>query len=413
MRKAMGRLPEAWRQAGYIWLISRGALFLLAPLAYLTLSRVDPVNLDVPPNVNTALTDTMTGIGHYFFDIWAKWDAVWYLQIAHQGYSADDNSTAFFPLYPLLITVVRPIFGGNGVLAGIFISLLCCLVAFYFLYKLVEIDFNSSVARRAVLYLAVFPTSFFFQSIYSESLFLVLTIGCLYLARQREYMLAGALGTLATLTRSAGLLLLLPLLIIYLHDRNWSWRRVRWDMLFLLLVPLGLGLWMLYLGIRFGNPWLFSQAQGNWLRQFSMPFGPLGGLWKGMVEAYKGMDTILLTKDRIYWPVDFDPRLWATYNVMNLLFTLPFLGLAAAAFKRLPLAYSIYSLAVLLLPLSFPSVFVPLFSMPRFVLAAFPLFILMAIWGEEHPWFDKLTMMFSLTFLGLLSAKFVTWTWVA
>jgi 4-amino-4-deoxy-L-arabinose transferase-like glycosyltransferase len=412
VQRITSRLPEAWREAGFIFLITRGALFLLAPLAYLTMPRVDPMFLDVPPKVDTSLTDTFTGLGHYIFDIWARWDSVWYLEIAHHGYSAHDSTTAFFPLYPLLLAAFRPLFAGNGVVTGILISLLCCLIAFYLLYRLVEIDFGGKVARRAVLYLAVFPTSFFFQTVYSESLFLALTIGCLYLARRKEYLLAGVLGGLATLTRSAGLLLLLPLLIMYVQDTGFNWRRIL-DAMFLVLVPLGLALWMLYLGIRFGDPWLFQKAQSNWLRQFSLPFGPLGGLWSGVVAAYNGMSTVLTSKDINYMPVDLDPRLWATYNVMNLLFTIPFLGLAIAAFRRLPLAYSVYSLAVLLLPLSIPSTYVPLLSMPRFVLAAFPLFILMAIWGEKHPWFDKLVMVCSLTFLGVLTAKFVVWTWVA
>ncbi|MCL6107188.1 MAG: glycosyltransferase family 39 protein [Actinobacteria bacterium] len=411
MRNSGSRL-QAWREAGFIFLLTRGALFLLAPLAYLTLPRVDPAYLSVPPKIDTALTNTMTGFGHYLFDIWARWDSVWYLEIAHHGYSATNGSAAFFPLYPLLIAVFKPAFGGNGVVAGILISLASCLVAFYLLFRLVEIDFGAGVARRAVLYLAVFPTSFYFQAIYSESLFLALTIGCIYLARRRQYLFAGALGLLATLTRSAGLVLILPLALMYMHDRGWNWRRIKGNWIFIMLVPLGLGIWMLYLYVKFGDPWLFSEAQSNWLRQVNA-LGPIGGLWNGIDAAFQGIKTILSSSDINYSPIDLDPRLWPANNVMNLAFTLPFLGLAVAAFRRLSPAYAAYGLASLLLPLSLPSAFVPLLSMPRFVLAAFPLFILLALWGEEKPWFDRLLMVLSLTFLGLLTAKFVVWTWVA
>lgn len=405
------RLPEPWRQAGLIFFVTRGALFLMAPLAYLTLPRVEPARLDIPPLVKPELTDTFSGLGHYFIDIWARWDSVWFLLIADEGYARGDNSTAFFPLYPLLIAAVKPLFLGNGVLAGMCISLACCLVAFYLLYRLVELDFDSGVAQRSVLYLAIFPTSFFFQAIYSESLFLALTIGCLYLARRRELALACILGALATLTRSAGLLVLVPLAIMYLKDREWDWRSLRPDALYLLLVPLGLGVWMLYLYLKFGDPWLFTQAQHYWLREFTFP---LEGLYQGFKATISGIDKVVSTPDASYFPIiDRDPRLWATYDIMNFGFAITFLGLSIAAFWRLPLAYASYALVVLLLPLSYPSSTVPLFSMPRFVLTAFPVFILLALWGKERRWVDLTVTVTSLVFLGLLAAKFVTWTWVA
>lgn len=405
------RLPRQLREAGLIFLITRVPLFLMAPLAYLTLPKIDPANLDFPPLVDHRLTDTFTGLPHYFIDIWAKWDSVWYLQIAQYGYSANDSSTAFFPLYPFLIAVVKPLFLGNGVLAGMFISLACCLGAFYLFYLLVEMDFSREVARRAVFYLAIFPTAFFFQTVYSESLFLLLTIGCLYAARRNEYVLAGIAGMLATLTRSPGLLLLVPLGIMYLRDRGWAWRRINGDAVGLALVPVGLGVWMLYLWLRFGDPLLFTSAQGNWLREFTWP---LGGLWQGSVEAWHGLGDVLATGDRSYWPVvDRDPRLWATYNIMNFVFTVGFIGLGIAAIKRLPVHYVAYIFAVLLLPLCYPSTYVPLFSLPRFILTAFPVFILLAIWGERNRWADMLITVTSVALLGFFVAKFVVWTWVA
>ncbi|MHB9111778.1 MAG: mannosyltransferase family protein [Thermoleophilia bacterium] len=417
------RLPEQLREAGLIFLITRGALFLMAPLAYLSLPKIDPISQDFPPLVDHRLSDAFTGIPHYLFDIWAKWDSVWFLQIAQYGYAADDNSTAFFPLYPLLIAVFKPLFFGHGVLAGIFISLACCLGAFYLFFLLVEIDFGRDVARRSVFYLAIFPTSLFFQTIYSESLFLLLTIGCLYAARRNEFILAGIAGALATLTRSPGLLLLVPLVIMYAQSRGWDWRpgswdlrQVRWDAVGLLLVPLGLGVWMLYLGVRFGDPLLFTSSQGNWLREFIWPWqgGPLTGLWRGFREAWNGMGDILSTTDQLFWPVtDRDPRLWATYNIMNFIFTAGFIGLGVAAIKRLPSYYVAYIFAVLLLPLCTPSTYVPLFSMPRFVLTAFPAFILLALWGERNRWVDMLITVISLALLGFFTAKFVVWTWVS
>jgi hypothetical protein len=405
------RLPQALREAGLIFLITRGALFLMAPLAYLTLPKVDPAGLDEAPFLRPELTDTLGGLAHYIFDIWARWDAVWYLEIAAHGYSSQNFSTAFFPLYPLLIVIFKPLFAGNGVLAGIFVSLGCCLAAFYFLYRLVEMDYDREVAGKAVFYLAIFPTSFFFQTIYSESLFLALSIGCLLAARRRDYVIAGIAGALATLTRSAGLLLLLPLLIMYMQERDWQLREVGWDVLHLLLLPVGLGAWMLFLGIRFGDPFIFTEAQSFWLREFT---GPLTGLWEGLKAALRGVGTLLDTPDDLFWPVvDRDSRLWATYDIINFGFTATFLGLCAAAFRRLPLAYASYALLVVLFPLSYASSTVPLFSLPRILMTAFPVFILLAVWGVRNRWLDMTVTVASLAFLGFFTAKFVVWTWVA
>ena len=405
------RLPEPLREVGLIFLISRGVLFLLAPFAYLTLPKIDPAIQQQRANLMPRVTETLTGLPHYLFDIWAKWDAVWYLQIAHQGYRVDDFSTAFFPLYPLLVAVIKPLFLGNGVIAGIVLSLACCFGAFYYLYKLLELDFDAGTARKALFYIAIFPTTFFFQTIYTESLFLLLTVLCFYAARRQMYLYASIAGALATLTRSAGLLLIAPLAVMYLRERDWRLTRVRPDVIFLLLIPLGLMSYMLFLDISFGDPWLFSSAQSFWSRSFT---GPIGGIYYGFKAAFWGMDAIISTPDTTYWlpVVDQDPRLWATYDVINLLFTLPFLMFSVIAYWRLPLHYALYALLLMLMPLSYPSS-VPLMSMPRFILTVFPLFILLAMWGREHAWVDKLITISSLVFLGFFASKFVVWTWVA
>jgi Gpi18-like mannosyltransferase len=405
------RLSEPLREAGLIFLISRGALFLLAPLAYLSLPKIDPSIQWQSPNVMPRITETLSGLPHYLVDIWARWDVVWYLQIAEQGYQADDFSAAFFPLYPLLIAIIKPLFFGNGLLAGMTISLVCCFGAFYYLYKLLELDFDAGIARKTVFFIAIFPTTFYLQAVYTESLFLFLTVFCFYAARRNLFLVACIAGALATLTRSAGLILVVPLAIMYMSEREWKLNRVRPDIIYLLLVPLGLIAYMLFLDIKFGDPWLFSSAQSFWSRDFT---GPIGGIYNGIKAAFWGMDSIVNTPDTTYWlPVmDNDPRVWAVYDVINLLFLVPALVISIVAFWKLPLHYALYALLLLVMPLSYPSS-IPLMSIPRFILTIFPLFILLAIWARERPWFDKTVTMTSLLLLGLFLSKFVIWTWVA
>jgi hypothetical protein len=150
---------------------------------------------------------------HHVFTAWERHDALWFLRIAADGYRADDGSGAFFPLYPLLTRAVGTALGGHWLLGAYVVSNVALVVALTVLYRLTERELSDLAARRTVLYLAVFPTAFFLYAPYTESLFLALVLGSLYAARRSAWLLAGGLGALAALTRSTGLLLVLPLVV--------------------------------------------------------------------------------------------------------------------------------------------------------------------------------------------------------
>ena len=138
------------------------------------------------------------------FNPWAHWDGVWYIKIATSGYADADGSTAFFPLFPMLLRYVGVLLDGNLLITGIVISLLCYAGCVWLLYRLVRRDFDDELASRAVIYLAIGPLSFFLQAVYTESLFLLLSLACFVFAREGRWRLAGVMGLLATLTRSTG-----------------------------------------------------------------------------------------------------------------------------------------------------------------------------------------------------------------
>jgi Gpi18-like mannosyltransferase len=163
-------------------------------------------------------------LGH-LLNPWAHWDGVWYIKIATGGYADSDGSTAFFPLFPMLLRYVGLVFRGNLVITGVVISLVCYAGCVWLLYRLVRSDFDDEVASRAVVYLAIGPLSFFLQAVYTESLFLVLTLACFVFAREGHWRLAGIMGLLATLTRSTGVLLLVPMAYYYYERRGWKLRR--------------------------------------------------------------------------------------------------------------------------------------------------------------------------------------------
>src|SRR5260370_26846595 len=149
--------------------------------------------------------------------MWANFDSGFYITLAAGGYGGGDtlhgmSNWGFYPLYPLLIHVFTLPFAAYpkaGLLAGIAISNISALVALVYLYKLSMREFNSSIAARTVLYLMLFPMSFYLSAVYPEALFMALVISCIYYARMQRWWLAGFLGGLAALTRPQGVLMVI------------------------------------------------------------------------------------------------------------------------------------------------------------------------------------------------------------
>ena len=151
---------------------------------------------------------------------------MWYIKIATSGYADGDGSTAFFPLFPMLLRYVGVV-ARTATCSSPASSSRCsatpgrsgCSGAWS------QQDFDESLASRAVIYLAIGPLSFFLQAVYTESLFLLLTLACFVFAREGRWRLAGVMGLLATLTRSTGVLLLIPMAYYYYERRGWKPRR--------------------------------------------------------------------------------------------------------------------------------------------------------------------------------------------
>ena len=227
-------------------------------------------------------TALLSGAPGRWLNAWADWDGQWYVRIAREGYRAR-VSAAFFPLYPLLLRVLSPLVAHSYVVVGVALSLACYVAAMVVLYRLVTIDYGDRVASWTVVFASVFPTSFFFQAVYTESIFLLTTVTCLYFARRERWLLAGLAGFLAALTRNTGILVLLPMALFYLSARGWRLRQLDRRLAFFALVPAGLALWMVYLLAKFGDPLAFSRAQDYWHRHLSTPWTTIDlGVRKGI-----------------------------------------------------------------------------------------------------------------------------------
>jgi len=418
------RDSEAVRAAVRIGLSSRVAVLLVAIFAALSfgpasggLARENADRFDEPA-LTHALADPLLAP-------LARWDSVWYLRIADSGYGgnaslrsghgpllAHDSTprAAFFPLYPVLVRGVGTAFGGSHaalLVAAYLVSLAAFIAALVLLHRLTELELGRRLARPVLLLLAVFPAAVYFGAPYSESLFLLLAVGAFYAARTGRWAWAGACAGLASGTRSAGLLLLLPLALIWWGSRP---RRSR-DAAWLLLAPLGIVAYAAWLGLVEGDALRFLDVQEAWSRELTVP---LAGAWDGFVAAVDGVRQLASgSRSPVYFEVAAgDPFRIAAINVM-LFATLVFAVVACVGvLRRLPRPYGVWVAASLVLPLSFPVTPQPLMSLPRFVSVLFPIFMWLAIVCEERRVTD-LVAAASAVGLGLFTAQYASWHWIS
>jgi len=330
---------------------------------------------------------------------WNHWDAANYVRIAQFGYQTPYD-VAFFPLFPLLIAAFAHVLGSwSYLLVGTIISNAALLGALFVIYQLAVEAGGEQVAQRTLLYLCIFPTAFYFFAPYNESLFLLLTASAFLAMRQQRWWLAGLLGLLAALTRSAGILLVIPYMVELWTTRE-SITASRQNMLFrilpILLIPLGTALYAIYCWHISGNPLDFIAVQSHWGRHTTWPWQ---GIWQSLTE--------------IFWYQPFG-SFNEVHNLLDLSATLAFIALAIVGKNKLRASYSFWmGLALLYMILSPATVALdPLESNQRFVLEMFPAFITLSMLGIKHPRLHQAIMLAFPTLLATLSILFIMNRWM-
>jgi len=284
-------------------------------------------------------------------DVWARWDSDWYLRIAESGYRWPSSTPAFFPGYPALVAGLGRVLGDRFLLAGLVVSLTACAASFVLLHRLVRERLGGRDADRTVLYLALFPTSFFLGAVYGESLFLLLAIATFVLAERGRLGWAAVVAGLALLTRAQGVALL-PALAVF------AWRSERRARsLALLAVPVAMFLaFPLTLEVWIGHGLAFLDAQRIWDRSLA-PLGPLGGLVQAIGEG----------------------------DLVGPILAAAMLALGVLAWRVLGAPYGLYAIVALALPMAVPSERLGgLYSFPRFALVAFPCLAALAVLGRDR-----------------------------
>ena len=348
-------------------------------------------------------------IGDLVFGTFAQWDAGWFVHIAENGYDSR-QAAAFFPLYPLVVRGVAVV-TGSTVVAGVLVSLVSAGAAAVVLARLARPLLGGRGARESVLLLALYPVAFVLTAVYSDGLFLALSAGSFLAAVQRRSVLAGVLGALAVATRALGLALL-PALVLLLWPRKRSLGGFA-RLTPLLLLPAALGAFALYLDYRLGDWNAFVDAQSDFWQRHTPTLGPLGGLWEAADDAYHGSAQLLLHLPRTGEGAydRFDQI--AVWYVLHFLILLAAFALTWVAWRRLGAAYGLYSLTTLVVVLSNTSTWFALQSLPRFLLADFPLFLALASLTLDRPRARQVVLCGFAAVGGVAAVAFARHAWVA
>jgi mannosyltransferase PIG-V len=403
--QATPALRAAWR----IFWPTRTAVVLVAVFAALSfgpaqggLAAENAAKFDVPQLTHAVADPLLAPL--------ARWDAVWYLHVADSGYGESETQAAFFPLYPLLVRGLATPFGGSPaalLIAAYAVALGAFLAALTLLHRLVVLELGHRIAEPTLLLLAVFPAALYFGAPYAESLFLLLSVAAFYAARTGRWAAAGACAAAAAATRNSGVLLMLPLALLWWSSRERDPRAGAW----ILLAPLGLAAFALYLGLAEGDALRFAHAHEAWYRELKLP---VVGAWDALVAAWDGLRQVVSNQREVVYfhRAGGDPIRVGALNLM--LFGSLVFGVAACvgAFRRLPLAYGAWVAISLLLPLSEPASPEPLMSLPRFLAVTFPIFMWLALWCEERGATARVAACSAIG-LGLFTAQFATWHWIS
>ncbi len=317
-----------------------------------------------------------------FLSSWAQWDGGHFINIARFGYF-NPQEYAFFPVMPNLIRFASFFTFGNLPLAGLLVSNISFLLFLIFFHKLVNQKFGPKIANTSVFTLLTFPTAFFEVAVYSESIFLLLACLTFYLLENKKLLAAAVVSSLATATRLVGVFLIIPFITSLLSLRSAGWRRSN-----LLLLPLsisGLFLYSLYLYLKFGDPFYFSTVESIWHRSYVNPLSTI----------YSYLTINIFNK-----PFN---------DYLDIAATIGFIMILALGFRKIPKAWWLYSFLVVLVPASSGT----LTSMPRYVLSAFPVFILIGIYLKDRVVLKTIVWAIFLVMQVALAIMFVNGFWTA
>ncbi|MBI3964285.1 MAG: hypothetical protein HY329_01515 [Chloroflexi bacterium] len=355
-----------------------------------TLLLVAVISLSITPNPLDPAT--FHGLLQKTLKAWTNWDAEWYLRIARDGYlyaPGQYSNVVFFPLLPLLMRFGAWLLGQENVagwvVSGIAITNLALIVAAAYLIALMRLDFDEAIARRAAVYLLIFPTSFFLSAVYADALLLLGCVAAFYHARRGQWWVAGAFGAAAALSRPHGVFVAPPLAFEYLAQRRFDPRQIRPDVLALGLVPAGMLSYLGFLGWRFGNPLAFLDSYSAWGRSTGTP-------WETMAQYFAQP----LVVHGNY------------HSLVDLGFTALFVTLVALSWRYVRPSQALFGTVLLLVMISSGTIA----SLMRYGLTLYPAFVVLALAGRSTS-FDRGYFVWATGLGSLFLMMYLRSYWVA
>ncbi|MBP2628647.1 MAG: hypothetical protein H6Q68_3358 [Firmicutes bacterium] len=323
-----------------------------------------------------------------YIEKFIKWDAHWYTYIVGYGYNA--KSIVFFPSIIVFMKMLS-LFGINFAVAGLIICNLFAFLSFWIMYLTFQLDFSEKKVRYALLSYAVMPTSFFLNSIYTEPIFIASSLLCVYCARVGKWWYAGMAGALATLTRNLGIFLFLYLL--YEFIKNYSRLcKTNKSIFSLFLPPAALLLFMSYNLYLLGDPIAFISSQQGWGRHLGLPWQ---NIWNNMPLTFAN-----------------NPANQPGVALDSFIVIISLVSLLCLTFLpkfRIHKSYLILGWLWFIIPLAFTANELPLYSMSRFMLPLFPLYLFFAQLPEKVFYCSIAVSAFSLL---LCTSLFINWYWI-
>jgi len=329
---------------------------------------------------------------HPVVDLFIRWDAHWYLEIVREGYAfdpSDQSSVAFFPLYPMLARAVAALFGLAGselgrAIALLIVSNVALVAGAIVLHRFVRELYGRAAAARVVLLVLVFPTTIFLSAGYAEALFLALSVAALHEAWHGRAWTAGLIGAGVALTRPFGFLIAVPLAIEWFMA-NRERGLIRLDVVAAALPIAGLGAYVAFLGVAFGDPLAFVHVQNEWDRDLGVPWATFQAQLDGPLTVHSGLSSA----------VDLAGGLFAV-------------AIAVVGWRFLRPSHAAFLTLVVVAILATGT----LLSIWRFLGSLFPMFLLIAL-AMRHPVIDRSIRLMAPTMAGLAMALFAQHYWVS
>jgi hypothetical protein len=366
------------RQSGSIWKISDGAA-IQGQYKDSILSPAKTSPSDIFPYHGATLYPVT------WLAIWQRFDANWYLSLAEHGYGNIPGDDHFPPFFPLLIRVLQPVFG-SPFLAGLFISHVATLYTLKLLYDVFVHWGGKITGKRALLFFLIYPTFFFFFSVYSEPVFLIAVLLSLRAMNSRSWAWAGFWVFCAILTRLQGAALLAPMLYLMWRDRPILKKPAHW--MGLIIAGIG-GLFYLYLRSKQVTRGVVPFVESDWHARLVPPWETY---WYAVETILSGNATFI--------------------DILNWVIVTLFIILLVWGWRKIPLEYNLYAAFSLLIMLIRIVDTQPLISMSRYSLTLFPAFFALSLTAENAVL--RRVIIYTSILLNLyLSGQFFIWGWVA